>query len=189
MIDDTVVDDDGTVDDEVDSTDSSAVTETVDDDPQDDAVDDGTTLHSNDDDEKYDDDDVTGESTYDAAYGYDGRGGGALTDPDSTELDLLHRVFPDIPESQTLDTKAVATAIRGSTTGISLLDQFGTGELFDDESSAAASVAVLGIVLVILMGACLYVSFRQSMGVTPTHKNASSKQGKSSNTSFSKRRE
>jgi hypothetical protein len=95
--------------------------------------------------------------------------------------------FPEIPESQTLDTKA----LRGGNSASSLLDPFGTGELFD-ESSAAASVALLGILLVLIVGACVYSSFRQTMIATPTHKNGgiSGKQGsKESMASYSKRRE
>ena len=179
MIDDSVVDDDGMIDDEVD------------DDHRNDAAYDGS-RQSIDDSETYDDDDNdddTKDNTFDAKYGHDGSDSEA--GPDRTELDLLQRVFPEIPESQTLDTKGVSKSIRGGATGISLIDQFGTGELFDDESSAVASVAVLGIVLVIIMVSCLYASFRHSMVVTPTNKNGSSKQGKIAMTSFaiSKRRE
>lgn len=97
------------------------------------------------------------------------------------ELALLQRV--------SLDAKPVPTAIRGGSSSSSVLDPFGTGELFDDESTAVASLAVLGLLLVIVVVACVYASFRQSMNVTPTNKNSASKKGNVVMPSFSKRRE
>jgi hypothetical protein len=79
-----------------------------------------------------------------------------------------------IPENQVLDAKPVTKSLR--TGGIMTNKPFGTGELFDDESSAAALIALLGLLLVIIVLSFLYLSFRQAMGVAPTTKKGSSMQ-------------
>lgn len=185
MIDDPTTDDDDYGDDVV--VDDDVVDEALDYDFPNDSIDsEYDDQYGSDDNKIYED--YSEESSFDANDGLDEPGDDMNSGLDGTEYDLLQQhSFPEIPESQTLDTKA----LRGGTTssGSSLLDPFGTGELFD-ESSAAASVALLGFLLVIIVGACVYSSFRQTMVVTPTHKNGANKQGKVSQLpSFSKRQE
>lgn len=144
-----------------------------DDDLRDEGLDDPENLYDDGRDKKYDD----FATDIDEAYDDDEISRGEM----EKELALLQRL--------NLDAKPEPKAIRGGSISSSVLDPFGTGELFDDESTAVASLSVLGLLLVIVVVACVYASFRQSMNVTPTNKNGASKKGNVVMPSFSKRRE
>ena len=192
MIDDTTIDDVN-----VDDTENEPMDDAYDEYEQsdsgteNDAYDDAYDEYEKGDDEKYDDVADDAEIPFDSNDHHEITGDDVNMGFDGTEFDLVkHHPFPEIPESQAIDTKAIRGSSSTSGSGTSsMFDPFGTGELYD-ESSAAASFALLGFVLVIIMGACVYMSFRQTMIVTPTHKNGgSSKQGLATLPSFSKRRE
>ena len=169
MIDEEIKDDDGNGNEDIDEFDDVD----IDDKPVGDGIDE--------DDDKYRSYDQNDEIIFDSNDSHD------EIDDDANmyfHLDLLQKhSIPEIQEGQTLDTKT----IREGKSASSVLDPFGTGELFD-ESSAAASVAMLGFLMVMIVGACLYASFRQTMAVTPTYQNGG-KKNKASLPSFSKRRE
>jgi hypothetical protein len=114
----------------------------------------------------------------------------SLLDSTDTSYDseMVFNRSPSIPQQKVLDTKAVSGSVRNG--GNMMTDPLGTGELLDDETSAAALLALLGFLMVILVVSFLFCTARRTMGAVPITKKGSGKQDeyKISSSPLTKRR-
>jgi hypothetical protein len=114
----------------------------------------------------------------------------SLRDSTDTSYDseMLINRSPSIPQQKVLDTIAVSGSVRNG--GNMMTDPLGTGELLDDETSAAALLALLGFLMVILVVSFLICTARRTMGAVPITKKGSGKQDdyKISSSPLTKRR-
>jgi hypothetical protein len=85
---------------------------------------------------------------------------------DSGDTELFLPRAPYIPNQNVFDTKAASGSLR---TGGSYMmsDQLGTGDLLDDETSAAGLLALLGLLAVIVVVSFLSASWHRTMDALP----------------------
>lgn len=85
-------------------------------------------------------------------------------DSEDSEMFLPHS--PYVPETNVLNTKATLSSLRMSRSKL-MSDQLGTGDLLDDETSAAALLALLGMLAVIVFASFLSASWHRTFGSLP----------------------
>ena len=85
---------------------------------------------------------------------------------DSADLAMFLPRAPYVPEQKVLDTKAASGLLRKSGSNM-MSDQLGTGDLLDDETSAAALFAVLGFMAVIALVSFISSSWHRTMSGIP----------------------